>query len=64
VVAGKQHPYKFEHGCDHEPQKASNRRFLTTDAWIVSIATAAVSGSEMLECREAVANNDAASASE
>jgi hypothetical protein len=41
VVAGMQHPDKIEHGCDLEPQKASNRRFLTKHAWFVSIATAA-----------------------
>jgi hypothetical protein len=39
VVAGMQHPDKIEHGCDLEPQKASNRRFLTKYAWFVSIAT-------------------------
>jgi hypothetical protein len=47
LVAGKQHPDKFPHGCDREPQKASNRRFLTKHAWFVSIEAAAVSGSEM-----------------
>jgi hypothetical protein len=29
MVTGEQHPDKFEHRCDLQPQKASNRRFLT-----------------------------------